>query len=112
MLQLVELREALLVEFLVGELLVLVDQRADRGETVGDDFAHGGLEGLGQLLLQRADHQAIAILDGTAVRLCLAGDQAKQGGLAGAVAADQADTLARFDFEVDAGQQLLLAVGE
>ena len=46
-LQLVEAGEALLVELLVGELLVLVDQRPDIGEAIGDHFPHGGFEGFG-----------------------------------------------------------------
>jgi hypothetical protein len=111
-LQLVEAGKALLVELLVRELLVLVDQRADIGEAVGDHFTHGGFEGFGQFLRERADHQAVAVLERAAVRLRGAGDQAEQGGLAGAIAADQADAFTGVDFEINAGQQLLLAVGK
>ena len=104
-LQVVEALQAGLVELLVRELLVLVHQGADVRESVGDDFPHGGIQRLRQFLLEGAHHEPVAVLDEAAVRLHDPGDQAEEGGLAGAVAADQANALVRFQRKICVVQQ-------
>ncbi len=59
----------------------------------------------GHVLGQPCAAQALASVDVTGVGEDLLGDEFQQGRLAGAVAADQADALTRFQTQVDAVQQ-------
>src|SRR6266850_1373289 len=64
------------------------------------------------LLLDQCDAQAFALLELAVVERDPPGDDAEERGLAGAVAADQADALAWFEHQRGAIEERQLAVGE
>jgi uncharacterized DUF497 family protein len=72
----------------------------------------GGIRRNDGLLLDQHDLQAVLLLQLAVVEREPATDDAEQRGLAGAVAADQADALAAVDRERGAVEERQLAVGE
>ena len=64
------------------------------------------------LLLDEHDAQAVLPRELAVIERDAAGDHLQQRGLAGAVAADQADALAVLDRQVGAIEQRMQAVGE
>src|SRR5690606_21120413 len=91
-----------------GAALVLVDQRLQVRQPAGDVLVHAQIEGVGKRLLELADAQPVLAPDLARVRLLLAGDDAQQCRLAGAVAADQAHALVRLQRERGVTQQRLV----
>jgi hypothetical protein len=98
-------------------------QHAERGdEPARDDFADGGGQGGIERGLLRDIAQAPPLGEGrgdmpeephlAARGLQQTQHQAQQGGLAGAVGADDAEEVARLDGEVDAVEHRHLSVGE
>ncbi len=92
-----------------AQVVVLVEQRAQLAQALGDHVVHAVVLVLGHFLFQARDHQVLGALDLAVVGLHLAGQDLEQGGLAGAVAAHQTEPLAGFDGEVDIVEQRLLA---
>jgi NAD(P)-dependent dehydrogenase (short-subunit alcohol dehydrogenase family) len=111
-LELLQLRQAGLVQVRVGEPLVLVHQALDRGKARGHHLPHGPVQLLGQLLVQAADDDVVPELQLTAVGLLDPRDEPEQGGLAGAVAADEAHPFAGLDLEGDVPEDELVTEGE
>src|SRR5580704_2268855 len=68
-----------------------------------DDLIGARHAEMGAFAARRPRDVAVEQLDRAGVGLQLAGDQIEQGGLAGAVRADDQAALARLDFEIDVG---------
>ena len=82
----------------MAQAVELGEQRAELAQAAGDDVEGGALEHrAGALLGEPADTQPGAGHDLASLRFDLAGDQAQQRRLAGAVAPDQAEPLAAVD---------------
>ena len=67
----------------------------------GEDAGEDGLGGIGDLGVLREEADLAAGVDGAVRGLEVAGDGAGQGGLAGAVAADEADAVPLVHLEAD-----------
>ncbi len=87
-------------------------RQAGRGEARGHRLAHAAGERLRQLLGQEGHAQARGAGDLAGVGGQRALEEAKQGGLAGAVAPQQADALAALDLQLDAVKEERPAQGE
>jgi len=72
------------------------------------DVPHRLIHGVGQRLRELADHEAGVANDLAAVRFQVAVDEPERGRLAGAVAADQADTLTGIDRELGLDENFLV----
>ena len=79
--------------------------RAEFAEPGGDHVEDVALGAMRHFLLQPGDAAAAFEADLAVVGLDFAGQQLEQGRLAGAVAADQGDALARFDRQIDVFEQ-------
>jgi isoquinoline 1-oxidoreductase subunit alpha len=82
-----------------------VDQRDDVGQADAHRFEHGGFFRQQRFLRHERRVQALLALDFAVVRQFQAGEDAQQRGLAGAVAADEADALAGFEREIRVVQE-------
>jgi hypothetical protein len=100
------------VEHRLGPMPVLVHQGADRRQPGHDRLPHGLVRVLREGLVEPADPETRAHANPAVVGRKRPRDELEQRGLAGAVAADQADALARLDAEVGTGQDDLLAEAE
>jgi hypothetical protein len=99
----VQLAEAL------AALLVLAQRRAQLDQPGLDELAHRGRPGDLGALLHVAHAHALPQGHAAPVGLLLADEQAQDGRLAAAVAADQAELLPRVDAEAGAGEHLVRA---
>src|SRR5690606_2969046 len=88
---------------------VLVDQHLQMRKTLRNVFMHAKIERIRQRLVQLRDAQVLLAADFAAVDGLFAHDDAQQGGLAGAVAADQADAFVRLDVQGSVAQDRLVA---
>lgn len=96
----------------VRDGVVFVEQRARVGQAGGDDIEHGGVEiELG--LLRHVDGRELALTrDEAVIGRGEARDDLQERRLAGAVAADQPDALARFQREIGVVEQCDVAERE
>lgn len=86
-------------------MVVARQQLAELPQALGHDVEHAAA-GVGRHLLRHARHDHPRLqADLAVVGLQLAGDQAHEGGFAGAVAADDADAFAGFDAQIDMFEQ-------
>ena len=92
--------------------LVALAQLARFGDALADRVEHRGAGREQRLLRHVADAQALRLLQQAVVELLEPGDDLEQRRLAGAVAADQADPLARFERQRGAVEQGDVAVRE
>ena len=92
--------------------VILLDQLGGLTDPVGHDLEHAAVQLLGYLLGQARNPHALGQHPLTVVGLEVAGDQFQQRRLALAVAAEQADALARLDRQVDAVDQRRVAVAQ
>ncbi len=95
-----------------AEVMVAVQQLAHAPQAAGHHVEDTTVQTPGYLLAQARDAQVLGTFQGAAVRLDLAGDDLHQGGLAGAVAAHQAQPLPGLDLELDLVQEQGAAVAE
>jgi hypothetical protein len=87
-------------------------QIARLGHAFGDGVEHAA-RGLEERLLRHIAHaQALCLLQQPVVELFLPGQHLEQAGLAGAVAADQAQPLAGFERQRRAVEQRDMAIGQ
>ncbi len=80
-------------------------QRAQFAQPLRHHVEYAALGVLWHFLRHPRDHHAALQADFAVVRFDIAADQAHQGGLAGAVAADDANAFARIDAEIDLLEQ-------
>src|SRR5690606_17520133 len=97
---------------LLREVVEARQQLAGLRQAAGHVVVDALLALLGQFLLQGGHHQAGPRPELAAVRLHLAGQQFHESGLAGAVAAKQANALASLDDEVDMIEHHVSAEGK
>ena len=89
----------------MDDVVVIGQQRAEFAQSGRDHVEHAAGRVLRHFLFEPGDAAAAFDPHLAVIRLEFAGQQFQQGRLAGAVAADQGNALARFDGEVDAFQQ-------
>ena len=89
----------------MDQVVVVRELGTDIAQASGDHVEHAAGRIQRHFLLKPGDPATAFDADFAIVRLQLAGQQFHQGRLAGAVAADQGDALARFDGQVDMFQQ-------
>ena len=92
--------------------LVARAQRLDFGQAEAHRIEHGGLDVEHRLLRHQRQAQALLELQRAVVGAFQPGDDLEQRGLAGAVAADQADSFTGFERERGVVEQGDMAVGE
>ncbi|MNT46743.1 hypothetical protein D3C72_1834100 [compost metagenome] len=85
---------------------------AQFAQAIGDDVEHAAGGTVRHLLLQPGDTHPLLHADFSVVRLVVTGQQLEQGRFASAVAADQGDTLTRFDRQFGFFQQQRAADAE
>ncbi len=85
--------------------VIVRQQWGDLAQPAGDHVECRALQASGHVLGQARAAQALLPHDAAAVRLEIPRDQLHQRGLAGPVAADQADALARFEAQVGRFQE-------
>ena len=102
--ELFEFAPRLGVSHLLGNLLELLFELEEVGEDAEDLVVERAVEGDGRLLRQVSNLHAAGGRDGAQVGFEIAGEQAKEGGLAGAVGADQAHGLAGVEVQRDVAQ--------
>ncbi len=99
-------------------LAIVAVRRFARGEAAAlgrqqqQALAHRGQQGQQRLLLDEGDPQAVATLQLAVVELQRSRDDFEQRGLAGAVAADEADALADLHREAGSVEERAVAKGE
>ncbi len=96
----------------VHGVMVAGQQRAEVAQAFGYHVEHAALHVLRHLLRHPRDHHPGLHAHLAVVGLELTGHQPHQGGLAGAVAADDADAFAGFDGQVDVVEQQRTADAE
>ena len=87
------------------QFVMLGEEAAGLAQALGNDVIDRALDALRHLLRQPGRAQPLAADDLAVVRFVLAGDQAQQRRLAGAVAADQAQALAGCDAQIGPVEQ-------
>ena len=92
-------------------VVIVGDEAGEVAEAVGDDVEHRPLVEERRVLRQAADAQAGLRPDAPAVGRHGAADDVQERRLAGAVAADHADALARLDLQARLVEQRQMAVG-
>jgi hypothetical protein len=93
-------------------VVVVADERGQRAEARCDLVEHVAVGGARHVLLEPGDAQPGAAPDRAGVGRQVAGDHLQQAGLAGPVAADEGDALARLDAQVGRVEEREVAEGE
>src|SRR5581483_3728062 len=104
-------RRALPAARLVRDAVIFRQYATELAQSRRHDFEHGLIRIGRHFLLEMRDTQRVLAPDFAVIRSRGSGDHAKQRGLAGAVAADEAHALARSDLKVDVREQRQMAVG-
>ncbi len=94
------------------QVMIFRQQRARLRQAFSDDIEDGTSFGGRQVLREHADLEARRLPQLTGIGLEFAGDQLEQGRLAGAVAADERQTLAALDDKVRPVEQDVMAIGQ
>ena len=101
--------QACVVELTGRTPLVVVEQVLHVAKAGAHHVADRHVPGRRQGLCELADDEVVPAHNFAAIRIDLAADQLHRRGLAGAIAADQADTLARFNGEARCIENFLVA---